>query len=101
MCFKCLLQREHYGHLVDKPFFPGLLAHLLSGPVIASVWKGKEAATNIRRLAGSVTDLSKVEPGSIRCFSVIPPVFMLLISTLVFVQWFCRAGRWENRGSLV
>ena len=33
---------EHYKDLSSKPFFPGLIAYMLSGPVLATVWEGKD-----------------------------------------------------------
>ena len=30
--------REHYKDLQGLPFFPKLLAYMLSGPVVATVW---------------------------------------------------------------
>jgi len=31
--------REHYNHLVDKPFFPGIVEFMTSAPVILQVWE--------------------------------------------------------------
>lgn len=31
------LLREHYGDLKDRPFFPGLVSYMSSGPVVAMV----------------------------------------------------------------
>jgi nucleoside-diphosphate kinase len=33
---------EHYHDLIYKPFFPILIAYMLSGPVVATVWEGKD-----------------------------------------------------------
>ena len=32
--------REHYAHLVDKPFYPDLEAFMMSGPVLAMIVEG-------------------------------------------------------------
>lgn len=57
--------REHYAHLVDRPFFPFLLASMMACPVIAVCVKGKNAVEAVRNMVGS-TDGSKAAPGTIR-----------------------------------
>ncbi|MBP5421791.1 MAG: nucleoside-diphosphate kinase, partial [Paludibacteraceae bacterium] len=32
--------REHYAHLVDKPFFPGLCASMQASPIVAMAISG-------------------------------------------------------------
>ena len=32
--------QQHYSDLTSKPFYPGLLQYMLSGPVVAMVWQG-------------------------------------------------------------
>lgn len=32
--------QQHYADLTSKPFYPGLLQYMLSGPVVAMVWQG-------------------------------------------------------------
>ena len=32
--------KEHYSHLVDKPFFPELVDFMMSGPVIGMIVEG-------------------------------------------------------------
>jgi len=53
--------REHIG----KPFFPQLKAYIMSGPVLAMVWEGKEAVAVVRRLVGA-TNPAEAAPGTIR-----------------------------------
>ena len=53
--------REHLG----KPFFPNLKAYILSGPVFAMVWEGKDAVPVVRRLVGA-TNPAEAAPGTIR-----------------------------------
>jgi hypothetical protein len=36
------LLEEHYSSLKEKPFFPKLMGYMLSGPVVAMVWEGKD-----------------------------------------------------------
>lgn len=57
--------REHYAHLVDKPFFPGLAASMMATPVVAMVLKGVEIVDVFRKMTG-VTNGRKAEPGTLR-----------------------------------
>jgi nucleoside-diphosphate kinase len=59
------LLREHYAHLVDKPFFPGLQAFMESAPVLAQCWQGRNAVDVVRAAIGA-TDGAKAAPGTIR-----------------------------------
>lgn len=59
------LLNEHYGDLKTKPFFPGLIKHISSGPVVAMVWEGKNVVKQGRQMLGE-TDPQKSKPGSIR-----------------------------------
>ena len=44
--------REHYAHLVDKPFFPSLQASMQASPVVALALTGVEAVKVVRQMAG-------------------------------------------------
>ena len=57
--------REHYAHLVDKPFFPGLCASMQASPVVAMAISGVEAVQVVRTMAG-VTNGRQAAPGTIR-----------------------------------
>ena len=57
--------REHYSHLVDKPFFPGLAASMMASPVICMVLKGVDIVEVFRKMTG-VTNGRKAEPGTLR-----------------------------------
>jgi nucleoside-diphosphate kinase len=57
--------RQHYSHLVDKPFFPGIASFMQSQPIIALCLEGKEAVTVCRNLCG-VTNARQAAPGTIR-----------------------------------
>jgi nucleoside-diphosphate kinase len=59
------LARRHYSAHVDKPFFPGLLEFITSGPVVAIAVQGDEAVVVVRNLMGA-TDPKKAAPGTIR-----------------------------------
>lgn len=57
--------RTHYQEHVEKPFFPGLVEYITSGPVVAMVWEGKNAVKGIRQLMGA-TNPQEAFPGTIR-----------------------------------
>jgi len=59
------LAQEHYSAHKDKPFFPGLVSFITSGPIVASVWEGRDAITVVRSLMGA-TDSAKAAPGTLR-----------------------------------
>jgi nucleoside-diphosphate kinase len=59
------LLREHYCDLSAKPFFPGLVEYMTSGPIIAAVISGTQVIEAFRALAGA-TDPIKAAPGTIR-----------------------------------
>lgn len=57
--------REHYSHLVDKPFFPSIESFMSSSPVVLQVWEGYEAIDTVRTVCG-VTNSREAAPGTIR-----------------------------------
>lgn len=57
--------REHYAHLVDRPFFPSIVASMVASPVICMVLKGVDAVETFRKMIGS-TNGRKAEPGTLR-----------------------------------
>jgi len=59
------LLAEHYREHQGKPFYPGLLEYMGSGPVLAAVWQGRQVVQAGRTLLGA-TDPAKAAPGSIR-----------------------------------
>ena len=59
------MAREHYREHVGKPFFPGLLEYITSGPVVAMAWEGKNAVQEVRKLLGA-TNPGEALPGTIR-----------------------------------
>ena len=36
------LAGKHYQEHAERPFYPGLVKFLASGPVVAMVWQGKD-----------------------------------------------------------
>ncbi|MDE6283498.1 MAG: nucleoside-diphosphate kinase [Muribaculaceae bacterium] len=59
------LLREHYAHLVERPFFPLLLKSMMATPVIVMAIKGVDAVEVVRAITG-VTNARKALPGTIR-----------------------------------
>ena len=57
--------REHYAHLVDKPFFPLIVDSMTATPVICMVLKGIDAVSVFRSMTGS-TNGRKAAPGTLR-----------------------------------
>lgn len=57
--------REHYAHLVDKPFFPSLVKSMMATPVIVMCLAGVDAVEVVRSMTG-VTNGRKAAPGTIR-----------------------------------
>lgn len=57
--------REHYAHLVDRPFFPSLLRSMMSSPVVVLAVKGVDAVQVVRNMTG-VTNARNAAPGTIR-----------------------------------
>ena len=57
--------KEHYKHHADKPFFPGLIESITSGPVVFAVLSGPDAIAQVRNLMGA-TNPVEAAPGTIR-----------------------------------
>ena len=57
--------REHYAHLVERPFFPILVESMMATPVIVMCLKGKDAVDVVRVMTGA-TNCRKAAPGTIR-----------------------------------
>ncbi|BDD58727.1 nucleoside diphosphate kinase [Monascus purpureus] len=56
---------QHYQDLREKPFFPGLVSYMLSGPIVAMVWEGREVVKTGRTILGATNPLASA-PGTIR-----------------------------------
>lgn len=57
--------REHYAHLVDRPFFPSLLNSMMATPVIVMCLMGKDVVAVVRAMTGA-TNARQAAPGTIR-----------------------------------
>jgi len=57
--------RRHYAEHEGKPFFPGLISYITSGPIIAAVFEGTGAVETVRKTMGA-TNPARAEPGTIR-----------------------------------
>lgn len=57
--------REHYAHIADKPFFPGVSNFMKSSPVLAMCWEGLECVEAVRLITG-VTKGRTADAGTIR-----------------------------------
>ena len=57
--------KEHYAHIADKPFFPGIASFMSSCPVVVAVVEGKEVVQVTRDMCGP-TNARKALPGTIR-----------------------------------
>ncbi|KAK2988923.1 hypothetical protein RJ640_026191 [Escallonia rubra] len=56
---------KHYEDLSSKPFFNKLVEYIISGPVVAMVWEGKNVVVTGRKIIGA-TNPSDSAPGTIR-----------------------------------
>jgi hypothetical protein len=58
------LPSADYEDLKEKPFFPGLIKYMASGPVVAMVWQGLDAVKTGRAMLGATNPLASA-PGSL------------------------------------
>lgn len=56
---------KHYHEHVDKPFYPGVVRYMTSGPMVAAIFEGNRVIEGVRVLAGS-TDPTTAPAGTIR-----------------------------------
>ncbi|XP_011495776.1 PREDICTED: nucleoside diphosphate kinase [Ceratosolen solmsi marchali] len=59
------LLKQHYSDLSSRPFFPGLVKYMSSGPVVPMVWEGLNAVKTGRVMLGE-TNPKDSAPGTIR-----------------------------------
>jgi nucleoside-diphosphate kinase len=59
------LLREHYAHIVQKPFFPEMVEFMQSSPIIAIALAADGVVEKVRALLGP-TDSKKAPKGTIR-----------------------------------
>ena len=90
---------KHYADLSTKPFFPKLVDYIVSGPVVAMVWEGKNVVAVGRSIIGATNPAAAV-PGTIRgdyaveigrlvFFAVPLPIYLSIsFSANQLVSWF-------------
>lgn len=65
----CKISREmaerHYAEHVGKPFFPGLVDFITSGPIVAMIVQGDNAIRTVRAMMGTTNPVDAM-PGTIR-----------------------------------
>ncbi|HJO41965.1 MAG TPA: nucleoside-diphosphate kinase [Candidatus Thalassarchaeaceae archaeon] len=59
------LAEAHYAVHSERPFYPGLIDFITSGPVVAMAWAGVDAISVARNLIGP-TNGREAAPGTIR-----------------------------------
>lgn len=59
------LAARHYAIHEGKPFYESLVEYIVSGPVVAMVWEGKEAIAATRSTMGATSPVAAA-PGTIR-----------------------------------
>lgn len=59
------LAHRHYGEHADRPFFPGLVGFITSGPVVAMAWEANNAVEIVRNTMGPTNPVGAA-PGTIR-----------------------------------
>lgn len=59
------LAQRHYAEHQGKPFYPALIQHITSGPVLAIALEGRSAISVVRLLTGA-TNPQTAAPGTIR-----------------------------------
>src|SRR5215831_16833752 len=59
------LAARHYAEHQGKPFYPGLVEHITSGPVLALAVEGRSAISVVRLLVGA-TNPQTAAPGTVR-----------------------------------
>lgn len=57
--------KKHYADLAGRPFFPGLVKYMSSGPVVPMVWEGLNVVKTGRVMLGA-TNPADSAPGTIR-----------------------------------
>jgi nucleoside-diphosphate kinase len=57
--------REHYSHIADKSFYPGVEKFMMGSPVVAMCIEGLEVVSAVRLIVG-ITKAREAEAGSIR-----------------------------------
>jgi nucleoside-diphosphate kinase len=59
------MAENHYQEHAGKPFYPGLVQYITSGPVVVMAWEGKGVVSGVRKMIGA-TNPADAAPGTIR-----------------------------------
>lgn len=59
------LAEQHYDVHKERPFFPGLVNFITSGPLVAMVWEGDGVVASARKIIGATNPLN-AETGTLR-----------------------------------
>ena len=59
------LAEEHYGVHKARPFYNDLVNYIVSGPIVAMIWEGKDAIAAARSTMGATNPVAAA-PGTIR-----------------------------------
>ena len=59
------LAQRHYAEHQGKPFYPSLIQHITSGPIVALAVEGRSAVSVVRLLIGA-TNPQLAAPGTVR-----------------------------------
>jgi len=65
MRLDAVILREHYAHVKDQSFYPGMEDYMTSGPVMAMIVEGENVVLGTRILTGA-TKFEDAQPGTIR-----------------------------------
>ena len=57
--------RQHYAHLVQKPFYPLIEESMMAAPVVLCCLEGVDAVQVVHEMAGA-TNGRKAQPGTVR-----------------------------------
>lgn len=57
--------KEHYSHLVEKPFFGEIVDYMVSGPVVGMIVEGNDVVQGMRNIIGATRWL-EAQAGTIR-----------------------------------
>ncbi|MGA8543234.1 MAG: nucleoside-diphosphate kinase [Thermoplasmata archaeon] len=57
--------QRHYAEHQGKPFYPSLIQHITSGPVVVVAFEGRSAIAVVRLLTGA-TNPQTADPGTVR-----------------------------------
>jgi nucleoside-diphosphate kinase len=59
------MAENHYAEHIGKPFFPGLVDFITSGPIVAMIVQGDNAVSAVRTMMGPTNPVDAL-PGTIR-----------------------------------